>query len=131
MDFANPVKINFVLYSEKEWKAWSSTLKDAGIPQFKGKWWKKPYDGYTLFLGMAFDNLNADGDSIGVTIPLPNGDGTDLTNFGFTYNLADDSYDYQSYFYSGSTGEMTPDKAWICDTNSKDTSSTVGSCFHF
>ncbi len=131
MGFPNDVKINFVLYSEKNWKDWSFALYDAGITQFKGKWFKRPYDGYTLFVAMAFDNLIADGDSIGVTIPLPNGDGTDLTNFGFTYNLAQNNYKYTSYFYSGSTGEVTPDHAWVCDTNAVDTSSSVGSCFHF
>ena len=72
----NDVEINFVLYSEENWKEWSSALFDSGITQFKGKWYKrKPYDGYTLFVGMTFENLTNDGDSIGLSIPLPNGDG--------------------------------------------------------
>ena len=80
---------------------------------------------------MIYDNLIADGDSIGLSIPLPNGDGTDLTTFGAMYNLATDDYETFSELYTGETGEMTKDNAWFCHAKPMDTTHTVNSCFHF
>ncbi len=81
---------------------------------------------------MIYDNLTADGDSIGLSIPLPNGDGSDLTGFGMTYNIAHDSTTNFSYLYTGSTGEMTNDiSAWFCNVKKMDTTHRVSSCFHF
>ena len=90
MGFANPVKIHYLLYSEPDFRNWSKKLYDSGITQFLGKWWNRDYDGYTLFFSLIFDNLISDGDSIGISIPLPNGDGSDLTGFAITYNIERD-----------------------------------------
>ena len=80
---------------------------------------------------MIYDNLIADGDSIGISIPLPNGDGSDLTGFGITYNMVTDSSTVGSYFYSGATAKMTSDHAWICNVRPMDATHTMSTCFHF
>ena len=80
---------------------------------------------------MIFDNLMSDGDSIGFSIPLPNGDGTDLTGFSVTYDMETDSSTVGSYLVTGATNEITDDHAWICDVKPMDTTHTVVSCFHF
>ena len=50
---------------------------------------------------MNFNDLKGDGDQIGMSIPLPNGDGTDAQGFGWQYDLVSDTYIDFSYFMKG------------------------------
>ena len=78
---------------------------------------------------MTFDNLKNAGDSLGISIDLPNGSGSDYSAFGFV-NLGETQFPI-STFTDGTTGEVTVDAAWLCSSYPKDDAKTTGYCYHF
>ena len=81
---------------------------------------------------MKFNFLKSDGDQIGLTIPLPNGDGTDTSGFGWNYVLSTDSYYDFSFFQSGKTGEVVIDNNFLCGNTlaEGDTTHQTGYCYN-
>ena len=63
------------------------------------------YDGYTFYTNMIFPDLKNDGDSLGITLVLPNGSGKDATSFGFL--RTNDTYAPVSMFTDGNTEKVT------------------------
>ena len=83
MGLADPVNIKWGLYGQGwwSWRKQRKAISEAGIVGYDKK--SFPSDGYTLYLEMEFNGLTSDGDQIGMSIPLPNGDGTDAAGFGW------------------------------------------------
>ena len=101
MGFADPVNVRWGLYGQGwwSWRKQRKAIVEAGIQGYEKK--EFPSDGYTLYVDMNFNDLKGDGDQIGMSIPLPNGDGTDAQGFGWQYDLASDTYVDFSYFMKG------------------------------
>ena len=122
MGLSNPVEIAYVLYSEPNWKKWQKAIVKAGAKDYKNHIFGQKFDGYSLFVGMYFDNLKNDGDTIGVALPLPNGSGEDLSGFGFKYDAKTTNYVGFSYFVpSGVSADLTIDSSWLCGSAPMDT----------
>ena len=105
-----------------------------GFDQYKNSWipfFKKThkYDGYALLASMTFENLKNAGDSLGISIDLPNGSGSDYSSFGFA-NLGETLLPLSS-FTDGTTQEVTFDASWLCSSYPKDATKTTGYCYHF
>ena len=82
MGLAKPVQINYGLY-EMSWWGWRKQRKaimDSGILYYDAPTF--PSDGSGMYVDMEFPKLSK-GDSIGIMIPLPNGDGSDIEGFGW------------------------------------------------
>ncbi len=82
--FQNPVKVEWVLYSEPNWKKWRKAIVKAGLIEYKSG-----HDGYTFLVDIYFDNLSANQDSIGLSLTLPNSASAsqpDATGFGFIWD---------------------------------------------
>ena len=84
----NPVDVKWLAYSEPEWDAWQEKIVEAGFVEYKNSWvpfFRKThkYDGYALLVSLDFEDLKNDGDSLGMSIQLPNGSGKDASGFGF------------------------------------------------
>ena len=62
-----PVTISWVLYAEKNWSVWKDALTSAGFTDHV-----KGYDGYAFIVNLEFEDLPSSGDSVGLTIELPN-----------------------------------------------------------
>ena len=61
---------------------------------------------------MLFDNLENEGDSLGILIDLPNGSGSDYSSFGCI--ITNETYIPVSMFTDGTTQEVSSDLAWFC-----------------
>ena len=55
MGLENLVKVEWVLYSEPNWKKWKKAIVNAGLTEYKSE-----HDGYTLLVDIYFDNLTDD-----------------------------------------------------------------------
>ena len=98
MGLADYVDISWGLYGQSMWK-WRQQRIDiinSGIVGYDKKVF--PSDGYTLYFDMKFNFLKNEGDTIGIALPLPNGDGTDTQGFGWIYSLHQNKY-YDFSFY--------------------------------
>ncbi len=136
LGLATPAKISWVLYEERDWKAWQQSLVDAGFTSYKNSWvpffYKtEKYDGYALLTSLVFDKLKSDGDLVGVSIPLPNGSGTDYSGFGWVHDSKSASNIPISTFTDGITNQVSIDVAWLCSSYPANDAKTLGYCYHF
>ena len=131
MGLAKPVDIRWGLYGQGWW-AWRKQRKAiiaSGIEGYTKK--EFPSDGYTFYADFKFNDLKGDGDQIGLSIPLPNGDGTDAQGFGWQYDLAGDSYTDFSYFVKGATSKIEIDVNFLCGNTAGPTKDThIGYCYN-
>ncbi len=89
------------MYGEDNWKNWKNAIVDSGLKQYDSG-----HEGYTFFIGIYFDNLIGNEDSLGLSITLPASPSKslpDATGFGFLWDTPTLSYIPFSYFYDGRT----------------------------
>ena len=127
---ADPVTIEWVLYSESGWPTWQSGLVSAGLTNYASG-----YDGYCFLTAALFNDLAAGGDMLGMSVELPNSAAGDETGFGWVSN-GDSTYSGFSYYWDMTLMESTPDLTWLCDAVPHDVGASgksmqQGYCFNF
>ena len=66
-----------------------------------------------------------------MSIPLPNGDGTDAQGFGWQYDLASDTYTDFSFFMKGESNSIEIDVNFLCgNTDGTSKNTQIGYCYN-
>lgn len=127
---SEPVTVSWVLYAEKNWSVWKDALTSAGFTdQVTGS------DGYAFLIGLEFEDLPDVGDSVGLTIELPNSAAGDSTGFAWVKN---EMYPYTGYsfYWDNTNSEAIYDETWLCDAAAPDSEELFpalieGYCYNF